>query len=382
MSATQSVTEIRREAADRMAEAASAFLGELDGPQRAKAQLPFDSEERERWFYTPTVQAGLPLVDMNPRQHRLAHMLLATGLSHGGYVTASTIMGLENPLHLEEGWRDQPFTGEREGTRIRDPLMYYLAIFGTPGEETWGWHAGGHHISLSFTIAGGQLVSPTPTFFGSHPAEVAGVGPNLLRPLAGEEDLARELLHLLDPEQRARAIISPAAPFDIVQSNRSRVEDGAMFLGLAEVFSFPQPEPMREGGRRAQARHEAPYTREEIEAVRYSAARPAGLAAAEMDAGQREALETLIRQYIWRLPDDIAELEWTALGERGIDAVHFAWAGSTERRQPHYYRLQGPRFLVEYDNVQNNTNHIHSVWRDPEGDFGRNVLAAHYAAAH
>jgi hypothetical protein len=101
-----------------------------------------------------------------------------------------------------------------------------------------------------------------------------------------------------------------------------------------------------------------------------------------MSPAQRTALNALILQYINRLPDDVAELEWQELETRGLDAVHFAWAGSTERRKPHYYRLQGPRFLIEYDNVQNDTNHIHSVWRDPEGDFGRDVLAQHYAAAH
>jgi hypothetical protein len=382
MTSTASLADIRRAAAERMAAAAARFLESLDAAQRQKAALPFDSGERERWFYTPTIQAGLSLLEMNARQHRLAHMLLASGLSEGGYVTASTIMGLENPLHLEERWRDAPFAGEHEGTRIRDPLMYYFAVYGSPGEGAWGWHCGGHHISLSYTVVDGELVSPTPTFFGSHPAEVAGVGPNLLRPLAGEEDLARQLLDAIGPDLRHRAIISPAAPFDIVQSNRSKVEDGVMFLGLAEVFSFAQPEAMREGGRRAQARHEAPFTRDEVEAVRYFAARPAGIPASAMAAGAREALRALILQYIARMPDDIAEIEWQALEARGLDGVHFAWAGSTERRKPHYYRLQGPRFLVEYDNVQNDTNHIHSVWRDPEGDFGRDLLSRHYAAAH
>jgi hypothetical protein len=135
-------------------------------------------------------------------------------------------------------------------------------------------------------------------------------------------------------------------------------------------------------GRRAQEQHEAPFTRDEVEALRYHAARPAGVAASAMDSPQRQALEALVRQYIYRMPDDIADLEWSQFEARGIDGVHFAWAGSTERKKPHYYRLQGPRFLIEYDNVQNDTNHIHSVWRDPEGDFGRDVLGQHYAAAH
>jgi hypothetical protein len=375
-------SEIRRQAAARMGEAAANWLAALSPAQRAKAQLPFESSERERWFYTPTIQAGLPLLEMDPRQQRLAHMLLASGLSHGGYVTATTIMGLENPLHLEERWRDQPFAGEHDGTRVRDPLMYYIAVYGEPGNQRWGWHAGGHHVSVSYTVEGGVLVSPTPTFFGSHPAEVSGVGPNRVRPLAGEEDLGRGLLESLDEDRRLRAMISPAAPFDIVQSNRPRVEDGAMFLGLAEVFSFEQGSAMRDAGRRAQARHEAPFTREQIERVRYSAAEPAGIPGSAMTAAQRTALQALLLQYIDRLPDDLAEIEWAALERRGLGEIHFAWAGSAEPKKPHYYRLQGPRFLVEYDNVQNDTNHVHSVWRDPEGDFGRDVLSSHYAAAH
>jgi hypothetical protein len=380
--ATPTVSDVRREAAERMTAAAAQWLSSLDGRQRQKAHYPFESPERERWFYTPTVQAGLPLLEMRPQQQRLAHMLTASGLSHGGYATAAAIMGLENPLHLEEGWHDRPFAGEAQETRGRDPLMYYIAVFGTPGDAAWSWHIGGHHISLAYTISDGRLVSPTPTFFGSHPAEVAGVGPNVLRPLGGEEDLARELLDALDDDRRLRAVVSPAAPFDIVQSNRSQVEDGAMFLGLFEVFSFDQGEAVRERGRRAQARHEAPFTREQVERVRYFRDRPIGLPGAAMSPAQRTALQALILQYVNRLPDDVAELEWGAIEERGIDAIHFAWAGSLERRKPHYYRLQGPRFLVEYDNVQNDTNHVHSVWRDPEGDFGRDILARHYAAAH
>jgi hypothetical protein len=381
-STSAATTDVRRIAAERMAEAAGAWAASLDTAQRAKGVHAFESGERERWFYTPTVQSGLSLLDMNPKQQRLAHMLIASGLSQGGYVTAMTIMGLENPLHLEERWRDAPFAGERADTRIRDPLMYYVAVYGDPGSARWSWHAGGHHVSIGYTIVDGVLVSPTPTFFGSHPAEVAGVGPNLVRPLAGEEDLARELLHLFDAGKRSRAIISPAAPFDIIQSNRPRVEDGAMTLGLGQIWSFNQDEAMQNAGRRAQERHEAPHKPEDFEALRYHAGRPAGVPARDMSAPERDALLTLIRQYVHRLPDDVAAYEWGQIESRGIDGIHFAWAGSPEPRQPHYYRLQGPRFLVEYDNVQNNTNHIHSVWRDPQGDHGQDVLAKHYAASH
>lgn len=370
---------------ERMAKAAAALLAALSPAQRARATFDFPAEdERRRWYYTPTDHGGLPLGEMDPAQQQRTHRLVASGLSLPGYVTASTIMGLENTLDAEEGFR-LSFTRDPGPTgRGRDPLMYYVSIFGSPGGAApWGWRFGGHHISLHSTIVGGRLVSPTPTFFGAHPAEAAFVGGGVLRPLAGEEDLARDLLHALDPEQRDTAVLSPVAPADMVTGNRPAVQDGMLPPAAWEIFRERLEGAALERSRANQSRLEQTLSLrpEHLDALRY-ADTPKGLAAARMTAAQRDILTALIRQYVDRMPEEIAEIEAARLTGGALDDVHFAWAGSFARRQPHYYRLQGPRFLVEYDNTQSNADHIHSVWRDPEGDFGADLLAQHYARAH
>jgi hypothetical protein len=330
-----------------MGEAAERFLASLSSDQRVKAALDFqDQDQRTQWYYTPVARDGLPLSEMNRLQQRLAHQLVATGLSRAGYSTASTIMGLETTLDALEEWH-RPHPG-------RDPALYYLSVFGTPdARQPWGWRFEGHHISLNYTLAGGQVISPTPTFFGSNPAETALGSVGILRPLGGVEDLARELLHALDREQRAQAILSAAAPTDIVLANQPSVTEDT------------RPSS---GG----------LSPRQQEALRYRGT-PKGLAAQTMKPDQREILVALVGEYIHRLPDEVAEIEAAQLDQRGL---HFAWAGGQERRQGHYYRIQGTRFLIEYDNTQNDANHIHSVWRDPANDFGAHLLAAHYAQDH
>jgi hypothetical protein len=307
---------------ERMAGAAADWLASLAPAQRAKAAWPFPAdEERTRWSYTPDERGGLPLAEMDPVQQRLAHRLLASGLSEGGYATAATIMGLENVLDAREGWR-RAYGGRAAPNRGRDPQLYFFSVFGDPGAGSWAWRVGGHHLALNYAIVPAG-VSASPLFLGANPALTRLVGPGRLRPLAGEEDLARELLGSLDGERRAGAILSPRAPDDITQANRPAVR------------LWP----------------------------------PQGLAAAAMGPRQRELLVALLGLYLGRLPDPLAAVETgRALG--GLEAVHFGWAGGTEPGQPHYYRLQGPSMYVEYDNVQNGANHVHSVWRDPDGDFG------------
>jgi hypothetical protein len=286
---------------------------------------------------------------MDRSQRRLTHQLVATGLSRAGYSVASTIIGLETTLDALEGWA-RPHPG-------RDPGLYYLSLFGTPdARQPWGWRFEGHHISLNYTLAGGQILSPTPTFFGSNPAETALGDVGALRPLGSIEDLARELVHTLDAQQRASAILSATAPSDIVLTNQPTVRQDTL---------------PPSGG----------LSPRQQEALRYTSA-PKGLAAGQMRPAQREILDVLVGEYIHRLPDEIAEIESAQLAERGLQALHFAWAGGLERRQGHYYRIQDTRFLIEYDNTQNDANHIHSVWRDPANDFGAQLIAQHYARDH
>jgi hypothetical protein len=373
-----------RAVVERMAAAAADFLAALAPDQRGKVVYAFpDDAERRLWFYTPTDHGGLPLAEMEPLQQRAAQKLVATGLSFPGYVTASTIMGLENTLDAEERWRISFDFGTREKPpRGRDPNLYFVSIFGEPGAALWGWRFGGHHISLSYSIADGRIVAPTPTFFGAHPAEAPFAGAGILRPLGAVEDLARELLHTLDEGQRAAAVISPVAPVDLVVGNRPIVEDGVLPRPLWEIFRALPEGARLERSRTNQTRMEAHLgvTAEHMESLRHGA--PRGLPAARMTPAQREILTALLHAYIDRMPEEIAQVEAARHTGDALGQIHFAWAGGAERRQPHYYRLQGARLLVEYDNTQDNVNHIHSVWRDPEGDFGGDLLARHYATAH
>ncbi|MCB0188192.1 MAG: DUF3500 domain-containing protein, partial [Caldilineaceae bacterium] len=309
---------------------------------------------------------------MDRTQQRLAQALVATGLSRTGFVTASTIMGIETTLDFIEGWK------RADGGR--DSRLYYLSIFGTPDSTSaWGWRFKGHHISLNYTIVNGQIVAPTPTFFGSNPAEAPLSDRHSLRPLASVEDLGRELMHALSEEQRAKVLLSPKAPLDIVSLNRPYLKEGmlpAFTPGLDEDvavnYEFSTLDTLTK---------QRGMTMAELEAVRAGSV-PKGLAGADMNQSQQEILRSLIGAYLHKMPEELAELEFKQLEARGMGQLHFAWAGGLERRQGHYYRIQGPRFLVEYDNTQNDANHIHSVWRDPEDDFGANILAHHYAMAH
>jgi Protein of unknown function (DUF3500) len=308
-----------------MATAAADWLASLGPAERAKAGYPFPAdEERTRWYYTPTERGGLPLAEMGPVSQRLAHRLVASGLSEGGYATAATVMGLENVLDAKEGWR-RGYDGRTVPHRGRDPQLYFVSVFGEPGAGAWGWRVGGHHVALNYTVGAGGQVSASPLFLGANPGLTRLVGPGVLRPLAAEEDLARELLDALAPDQLATAMLSSEAPGDILQRNRPTVRVGP----------------------------------------------PEGLAGAGMLPQQRALLAGLLDQYLGRLPGPLAELERARVAGERLEAVHFGWAGSGEPGQPHYYRLQGPRLLIEYDNVQDGANHVHSVWRDPEGDFGQ-----------
>jgi hypothetical protein len=268
---------------------------------------------------------GLTIKRMTQAQRTAAHELLRTGLSQGGYATATANMDMETILREIEG---------PAGTLVRDPELYYFSVFGTPGATgSWGWRVEGHHLSLHFTVVNGTWVATAPTFLGVNPAEVRQGPRTGLRILAQREDVARQLLNSLDEGQKATAVLSANAPNDIVTTN-SLVAD--------------------------------PLT-------------PVGIPASALRADQRALLMSLIDVYISLMPERLATARLEALRQSGLDAITFGWMGSAERGQRHYYRIQGPTFLVEFDNTQNNANHIHSVWRDFNGDFGRDILREHLA---
>jgi hypothetical protein len=369
----------RADVARRMAGAAHEFLDALDADQRTLAHWPFPSEdERRRWFYTPTDHGGLPLGMMRPRQQRLALRFVATGLSRAGYVTVATIIGLENVLDAVEGWMS---SFERE--RGRDPGLYYLRVFGDPDDDRWSWRFGGHHVSIHHLVLDREVVASTPCFLGADPAASPLLGPHMLRPLAGAEDLARDLVRSLDDEQRGKAIISPVAPVDLVGANRSRIAPGDEPLPLIDVWRRPFEGELGQRMRDTQARAEqaAGLTPAHLEAVRLSA-EPKGVPVHALRPDQRDALRALLDVYLHRIPDELADDEAAKIAGDGLEALAFAWAGSTEAGAPHYYRVQGPQVLVEYDNTQRDVNHVHAVWRDPGGDFGDDVLAQHYRTTH
>jgi hypothetical protein len=309
-----------------MTQAANHFLVSLSAEQRAKAVIAFHDDERFNWHFIPRDRKGLPLREMTPPQKHLAQALLAAGLSQQGYMKAVTIMSLEDVLRVME--KDD---GER-----RNPEKYYFTIFGEPSDMgTWGYRIEGHHVSQNFTVVNGRAVD-TPSFFGSNPAEVREGPRKGLRVLASEEDLGRELLTALDRDQKKVAIVSAKAYPDIITAaDRKAALNG----------------------------------------------QPSGLSAAKMTKKQLDLLNTLVDDYARNVPEELARARMEQLKKAGTN-LYFAWAGVEERGGPHYYRIQAPTFLIEYDNTQNEANHIHAVWRDFTGDFGLDLLKDHYQSAH
>jgi hypothetical protein len=372
-----------RAVADRMSDAAQAVLAGLDGGQRERANPPWTEgtdAERRRWFYTPTDHGGLTVATMTATQYRRTMALVATGLSEAAYVTVTTIMGLENVLDRTEGFARTTTTRER----WRDPQLYYLRIFGNPGDAVWGWRFGGHHVSLNNLVVDGSLVSSTPCFLGADPAGSPLLGGTSLRPLGGVEDLGRALLTSLDDSQRSSTVLTPRAPLDVVGANRPRVEPGNRALPLGELFGDRFTDI--EAKERMNARYHAGERRSGLSVADHDSLEltviPKGVPAARLNADQRALLVALLDCYTGRVPEELTTREAARFAGPLLDEVHFAWAGSDEPGAACYYRLQGPRLLVEYDNAQRHANHAHSVWRDPEGDFGSDVLAAHRRARH
>ena len=373
-----------RQTATNMAEAAQAWLERLDDAQRPTAQWagPADDvseAERRRWFYTPTDHGGLALHQQRPAQQRAAMALVAAGLSLAGYVTVATIMGLENVLDRLEG-----FTARFDRERGRDPGLYYLRVFGAPGATgAWGYRFGGHHVSLNNLVVDGELVAATPCFMGADPAVSPLLGGALNRPLGRVEDLARELVRSLSPQLGRQAVLLPKAPPDLVTANRAAIREGDRVIPLVGIWRderFPDPaeqDKLQTGSDAIDAA--AGYTDADHQVIAYSAA-PKGVPGSMLDSGQRDLLRSLLDTYFGRVPEGVSPM--AAYDDAALDAVFLAWACPLEPGAPHYYRLQGPRLLIEWDNTQRNANHAHSVWRNPEADFGLDLLTRHRADHH
>ena len=318
-----------------MAEAARTFLDALDEERRERAVYPFDSDERGNWHYVPRPRNGLARRDMTDAQLAALEALLRASTSESGAAKALAIMDNEALLGEIEAaagtlWHE------------RDPGLYMVTIFGDPGSgdtgdgSPWGWRMEGHHVSLNYSVFGDELVAVTPSFLGANRAEVLHGPHKGRRILPDEEELGRALFTSLDALQRNGAVIYPVTPREFFTRNSRRVE-------INTALGYP---------------------------------------AALMGADQRERLMRLVRIYLERKPADVVATALKKIEGEGIEKIVFGWAGSVHRFQPHYYRLHGPAFYAEYDNTQDNANHIHSVWRDIAGDFGVDLLAEHYEAAH
>ncbi len=313
------VTKASRE----MAEAAGAFQKSLTADQAAAAGFAFDDDERLNWHYIPKERKGLALKMMGSEQRERATALLKSALSDQGLSQVLTIISLEQVLHdIEKG-----------SGPVRDPELYFWSIFGAPGGQgPWGWRVEGHHISINFTIVGDLGVAVGPRFVGSNPGEVRSGPKQGTRAMAAEEDDGRALAKSLSADQKKTGILEGKAP--------------------AEIITGSQRKAMLDD--------------------------PKGIAYAELDDTQKAALMELVGRYANRLRPELARDDLRRIAAAGLDKLRFAWAGELEPAKPHYYRIHGPTFLIEYDNVQNNANHIHTVWRDLENDFGGDLLRKHY----
>jgi Protein of unknown function (DUF3500) len=367
--------------ATEMANAADSWLLSLSGAQREAAQYPGpdpDDPERTAWFYTPTDHGGLPLNEQRPGQQQLAMRLLAAGLSDEGYAVAAIVMGLENVLDQRESWaRDW---GRERG---RDPGMYYFRVFGAPGDGTWGWRCGGHHVSVHYTVVDGRVASCTPCFIGAQPAELDLLAGGTLRPLGDVEAVARELARDLDQRGQA-AVLHRSAVSDIVSGNRPRVLDGDEMIHLPDLwrrrFTDGRNSSLLE---RIDASGEAAsgYGPDDHRTLAITT-RPKGVPGSALTSAEQARLFTLVEGYLRRFPEEIAGPWLAEYRDGGLAGLHFAYAGEPAGGKPAYYRLQDRRLLIEYDNTQNSANHAHSVVRDLTADFGIDALAEHRQAFH
>lgn len=309
-------------------EAARALSAATPAAARPALELPFSEAARTDWNYTPRRRDGLPWKDMGDAQRRAATALMRTALSDAGMTKVRAVMALEIVLREVETFG-----------LGRDPDNYAFAIYGAPAPDAaWGWRVEGHHLSLHFTLSGDRYVATLPQFLGANPAELARDFPKAGmkkgdRVLGREEDLARELLGSLDAAQRRAAVFDERPYGDIVTRNAAKLEPLA----------------------------------------------PVGIAFDALNAAQQAQLLRLVTAFAEILQPDLAEARLARVRDGGLSTLRFGWAGSTRRGEPHYFRVQGARMLIEFDN--SGGNHVHSVWRDADDDWGRDVLREHYRRA-
>lgn len=339
-----------------MTSAASRFLAGLRPDQREKACFAFaDETHRRGWSFLPQeARDGLPIADLNEDQRKLAHELIVSGTSLQGYAKVVSIMALE---HVVRAMTAAVVPGLLP---LFDPGLYSIAVFGRPGGDApWGWRVEGHHVSLNYTLSGGRLLAPTPCMLGARPATFG-----VLAPLADDEEAGYRFVRSLDEGQLREAVIYHRPPPDFATRMAPRIGD----VELPDHVFVPEPD----------------YTIDDTERdiLSYIRAAPKGLPARALRSGQAAELRRIVEGLAGRLPGEAAEAAMRNIELAGLDKLSFAWAGSTEPGERHYFRIQGPELLIEHDNTQGNGNHVHSVWRDAANDFGDDLLARHYQSEH
>lgn len=305
----------------------TAFLDALDSQQLKKTQFPFEHLSRDAWHFLPAKswkRDGIQLHELTEKQQELFAEMLRSFLSKTGYDKTQRIMDLENVLAEIE-----------QRPEFRDPTLYHIAVYGNPRSDSlWAWSFEGHHISLNFTILNGKI-SSSPRFLGANPATIPQGPRKGERTLAEEEDLGYALMHSMDEAQQQQAIFQHRAFKEVVTSNSTQV-------GPLETV---------------------------------------GIAVNELNEAQQTQVKSLLDLYLSTLPTSLASARAQKIQQEEFEDIYFAWAGSLNRKEGHYYRIQGKSFLIEFDNTQNNVNHIHTVWRDFNGDFGRDLIREHYQHA-
>lgn len=308
---------------------ANNFLSQLDKTQKQKAQYLYDDAERFNWHFVPRERKGISLRDLNPKQSDAAFALLKASLSEKGYGKIKEIMSLEAVLKVIEA--------RAENDKHRDPLNYSFTIFGTPSKDKiWGWRFEGHHISFNFSSDKGMIESSTPSFIGSNPGIVPSGTEKDKEVLKEETELGFTLINALDVEQLKTAHFSETAFPEIVSGNQRK----------AELLM------------------------------------PAGLSYTLLNENQKKVFSQLLDVYVKNYQFGFSDKLMNKIRKAGIENLSFAWAGSLKPGAGHYYRIQGPMLLIEYDNTQTNANHVHTVVRDLTNDFAEDILKEHYAKDH
>lgn len=321
--------------AQQMANAARAFIATLDEAELGAALLALDAEERSHWSNVPYQahhRPGLKLGDLDREAMLRLHDLLRASLSSQGYQKVAGIIRLDDINRAQQVARLRPDATAyaRAQADSFGSRNYFVLFFGDPRSDSrWGWLIQGHHLAVSFTVADGKTAF-LPMFVGATPMAVDEDVETGWSALAQEVTRGVELVSSLTESQRAIAISKAEVPGDVLN-------------GVGNKHRFTAPE---------------------------------GLRASAMTAEQRRLLRALVEEYVGNADFDAADEQLAAIADAGWDDLSFTWRGAVgDLAEPFYYRVQGPRILIE---LRNTADHVHTITRDPGNDYGEQWLELTY----